>query len=85
MEAFSTMFGDSDQKIIVVTKILSLQQRTQSVVMFVSNFQQYACDLKWNDKALINQFCYDSINNVKRFSYLQYQELIHSKALLFKP
>jgi len=56
LEVFTTTFGESDRERVAETKLLSLRQGSQSATMYAAEFQNLACDVDWNDKALIHQF-----------------------------
>lgn len=47
------------------TKIRSLRQGTRSVSVYASNFKQLACDINWNEEALMSQFYWGLRDDVK--------------------
>lgn len=65
MEALTSTFGDTDRERVAETRIQSLQQGLRSAATYAAEFQQLACDLDWNDKALINKFRWGLRDNVK--------------------
>ena len=54
LEVFTTTFGERDQERVAETKLLSLWQGSRSATMYAAKFQNLACDVDWNDKALIH-------------------------------
>jgi len=65
IKAFLAIFGDSDQKRVVETKIQNLQQGMHLATIYAAKFQQLACNLEYNNKTLINQLYYYLKKNVK--------------------
>ena len=65
LEAFTATFGESDRERVAETKLVSLRQGSRSATTYAAEFQNLACDVDWNDKALINQFRYGLRDNVK--------------------
>ena len=55
---FSEAFGEHDKIRSATTKILNLRQGTRSTSNYASEFQQLACDINWDEPALISQFYY---------------------------
>lgn len=59
-EAFKSLmyqsFGDTDRVAVAENRIRRLRQGTRPAAHYGSDFRQLACDLKWNDSALISQF-----------------------------
>jgi hypothetical protein len=56
LEEFSRTFGERDRALVATTKLRTLQQRSRPASPYVAEFQQLACDLDWNDAALITMF-----------------------------
>ena len=54
--AFSEAFGEHDKIRLATTKICSLRQGTRLASNYVSEFWQLACDINWDEPALISQF-----------------------------
>ena len=54
--AFSEAFGEHDKIRLATTKIHSLRQGTRSTSNYASEFWQLACDINWDELALISQF-----------------------------
>ena len=52
---FSEAFGEYDKIRSATTKIHSLRQGTRSASNYASEFQQLACDINWDESALISQ------------------------------
>ena len=65
LEALTATFGDSDRERVAETKIQTLRQGSRSAAIYAAEFQQLACDLDWNDKALMNHFRRGLNDNVK--------------------
>jgi len=65
LEEFSRTFGERDRALIATTKLQTLQQRSRPASAYVAKFQQLACDLDWNDTALITMFRWGLRNNIK--------------------
>ena len=65
LEVFTATFGESDWERVAETKLVSLWQGSWSATTYAAEFQNLACDVDWNDKALINQFRYGLRDNVK--------------------
>jgi hypothetical protein len=56
MAEFEAVFGDSDKARTLVNKLRRLQQGTRSAIVYASEFRQLACDVNWEEAALIDQF-----------------------------
>ncbi len=56
LEKFSRKFGERDRTLIVTTKLRTLQQQSRPNSAYIVEFQQLACDLNWNDTAVITMF-----------------------------
>ena len=54
--AISEAFGEHDKIRSATTKIRSLRQGTRSASNYASEFCQLACDINWDEPALISQF-----------------------------
>jgi hypothetical protein len=65
LEEFSRTFGERDRALIATTKLRTLQQRSRPASAYVAEFQQLACDLDWNDTALITMFRWGLRNDIK--------------------
>ena len=53
---FTNTFGETDQARTTTTKLQSLQQRSRAASVYAAEFQQLACDVDWDDNALISAF-----------------------------
>jgi len=56
LATFIEAFGKHDKICWATTKIHSLQQRSNSASIYVSNFRQLACDINWDKATLTSQF-----------------------------
>jgi hypothetical protein len=56
LEEFNRTFGERDRTFITTIKLRTLQQQSPPALAYVAEFQQLACDLDWNDTALITMF-----------------------------
>lgn len=65
LEELSRTFGERDRALIATTKLRSLQQRSRPASTYVAEFQQIACDLDWNDTALITMFRWGLRDDIK--------------------
>jgi hypothetical protein len=65
LEKFSRTFGKRDRALIATTKLQTLQQRSRLVSAYIVEFQQLACDLDWNDTALITMFRWGLRDDIK--------------------
>ena len=65
LEEFSRTFGERDRALIATTKLRTLQQRSRPASAYVAEFQQLACDLNWNDTALITMFRWGLRDDIK--------------------
>jgi hypothetical protein len=65
LEEFSRTFGERDRALITTTKLQTLQQRSCPTSAYVAEFQQLACDLDWNDTALITMFRWGLRDDIK--------------------
>ena len=63
--AFSEAFGEHDKICSTTIEIYSLHQGTQSASNYASEFQQLACNINWDEPALISQFYFDLQDGVK--------------------
>jgi hypothetical protein len=65
LEAFAEAFGEHDKTRWATTKIRSLRQGTRSVSVYASDFRQLACDINWDEEALMSQFYWGLRDDVK--------------------
>jgi len=65
LEEFSRTFGERDRALKATTKLRTLQQRSCPASAYVAEFQQLACDLDWNDTALITMFRWGLPDDIK--------------------
>jgi hypothetical protein len=65
LEESSKMFGERDRTFIATTKLRTLQQRSRPTSAYIAEFQQLACDLDWNDTALITMFRWGLCDDIK--------------------
>jgi hypothetical protein len=65
LEEFSKTFGERDRALIATTKLRTLQQRSRPASAYVAEIQQLACELDWNDTALITMFQWGLRNDIK--------------------
>jgi hypothetical protein len=65
LEEFSKTFGERDRAFIATTKLRTLHQRSRPASAYVAKFQQLACDLDWNDTALITMFRWGLRDDIK--------------------
>jgi hypothetical protein len=65
LEEFSRTFGERDRALVATTKLRTLQQRSRPASAYVAEFQQLACDLDWNDAALITMFRWGLRDDIK--------------------
>jgi hypothetical protein len=65
LDEFSRTFGERDRALIATTKLRTLQQRSRPASAYVAEFQQLACDLDWNDAALITMFRWGLRDDIK--------------------
>ena len=56
LEAFSEAFGEHDKIRSATTKIRNLRQGTRPTSNYTSEFWQLACDINWDEPALISQY-----------------------------
>jgi len=56
MAKFEAVFRDSDKARTLANKLHGLQQRTRSATIYASEFKQLACDVNWEEAALIDHF-----------------------------
>ena len=62
---FTNTFGEIDQARTATTKLRSLQQRSRAASVYAAEFQQLACDVDWDDNALISTFQWGLRDNDK--------------------
>lgn len=65
LEELNRTFGERDRALIATTKLRTLQQRSRPASAYVAEFQQLACDLSWNDAALITMFRWGLRDDIK--------------------
>lgn len=65
LEAFAEAFGEHDKARWATTKIRSLRQGARSTSIYASDFRQLACDINWDEEALISQFYWGLRDDVK--------------------
>lgn len=65
LEEFRRTFGERDRALRATTKLRALQQRSRPASAYVAEFQQLACDLDWNDTALITMFRWGLRDDIK--------------------
>jgi hypothetical protein len=65
LDEFSRTFGERDRTLIATTKLRTLQQRSRPTSAYVVEFQQLACDLDWNNTALITMFRWGLRDDIK--------------------
>lgn len=65
LEAFAEAFGEHDKARWATTKIRSLRQGTRSASVYASDFRQLACDINWDEEALMSQFYWGLKDDVK--------------------
>lgn len=65
LEEFTNTFGETDKERTATTKIRSLQQRSRAASVYAAEFRQLACDVDWDDKALISAFRWGLRDDVK--------------------
>lgn len=63
--AFEEAFGEHDKIRSATTKIRVLRQGMRSASVYASDFRQLACDINWDDQALISQFQWGLRDDVK--------------------
>ena len=56
LEAFAEAFGEHDKARWATTKIWLLRQGPRSAPVYASDFRQLACDINWDEEALMSQF-----------------------------
>ena len=65
LEAFAEAFGEHDKARWATTKIRSLRQGARSTSVYASDFRQLACDINWDEEALMSQFYWGLRDDVK--------------------
>ena len=65
LEAFAEAFGEHDKARWATTKIRSLRQGARSASVYASDFRQLACDINWDEEALMSQFYWGLRDDVK--------------------
>ena len=63
--AFSEVLGEHGKTHSATTKICNLCQGTRSASNYTSEFWQLACDINWDEPALISQFYFGLQDGVK--------------------
>jgi hypothetical protein len=65
LAAFGEAFGEHDKIRWATTKIRSLRQGSRSASVYASDFRQLACDINWDEEALMSQFHWGLRDDVK--------------------
>ena len=65
MGDFETHFQSVDSETLAASRIRDLRQGRHSVAEYAASFRELACDLSWNDSALISQFRFGLHADVK--------------------
>lgn len=65
LEAFAEAFSEHDKTRSATTKIRNIRQGARSASTYASEFRQLACDINWDEPALISQFYYGLQDGVK--------------------
>jgi hypothetical protein len=65
LEAFAEAFGEHDKARWATTKIRALRQGSRSASVYASEFRQLACDINWDEQALMSQFYWGLRDDVK--------------------
>lgn len=65
LAAFAEAFGDHDKIRSATTKIRALRQGARSASTYALDFRQLACDINWDEAALISQFHWGLRDDVK--------------------
>jgi hypothetical protein len=63
--AFAEAFEDHDKARSTTTKIRIIQRRSCPASVYASDFRLLACDINWDEEALINQFHWGLRDDVK--------------------
>ena len=58
-------FGETDQRRTTLTKLYALEQGSRATSDYASEFRQLACDVNWDDQALVDHFRWGLRSNVK--------------------
>jgi len=64
-EEFTITFSEIDRACTSTTKLRSLQQRSRAASVYAVEFRQLACDVDWDDNALISAFRWGLRDDVK--------------------
>ena len=62
---FTNTFSETDRARTETTKLRSLQQRSRAASVYAAEFRQLACDVDWDDNALISAFRWELRDDVK--------------------
>ncbi len=65
IEEFTNTFGETDKARTAATKLRSLQQRSRAASAYAAEFRQLACDVDWDNNALISAFRWGLRDDVK--------------------
>ena len=65
LEAFVEAYGEHDKAGWATIKIWSLQQGAGSASIYASDFRQLACDINWDEEALMSQLYWGLRDDVK--------------------
>ena len=58
-------FGETDRRRTTLNKIYALEQGSRAASVYASEFRQLACDVNWDDQALVDNFQRGFRSNVK--------------------
>jgi hypothetical protein len=62
---FNNTFGETDRARTATTKLFYLQQGSHLASVYAVDFRQLACDVDWDDNALISTFRWGLREDVK--------------------
>ncbi len=65
MEEFSATFEDFNKERTSTSKLQALHHGPHPTIVYALDFKQLACDISWDEIALMNQFQYGLHNDVK--------------------
>ena len=65
IKEFQANFGDTDSVRTTINKIRRLRQGDRPASAYVADFRLLACDIPWDEEALMDQFRYGLRNDVK--------------------
>ena len=58
-------FGETDRRRTALNKLYALEQGSRAASVYASEFRQLACDVNWDDQALVDHFRRGLRSNVK--------------------